>query len=68
MNTGQPKVCRACSGCFSKLPKINQLLLHWHNKLDHMNMENMRNLVRVDFLSKELVKADKINCVIYQNK
>ena len=53
---GKCKVCKP----YASLSKNARLSLHFHNKLEHMGMEQVKDLARQDFLPKCISLAEHI--------
>ena len=58
--------CEDCSVSFDNLTQPSRLLLHWHNKLDHMGFDAIRALASKGFLPKCIARANAVKCAACQ--
>jgi len=58
----QLRECKACTVNFENLSQPSRLLLHYHNKLDHMGFKQVRQLASVGFLPRCIAKANDVVC------
>ena len=54
--------CKECKVSFENLSQPSRLLLHYHNKLDHMGFDAIRALARKGFMPKCLKRANAVKC------
>ena len=59
--------CGDCKVNFENLTQPSRLLLHYHNKLDHISFKSLKDLARVGFLPKCLVRANYVVCAACQS-
>ena len=64
--TTQPKSCKDCEVSFENLTQPSRLLLHYHNKLDHIRFDEIRALAGRGLLPKCLIRANAVKCVACQ--
>ena len=50
--------CTDCAVSFENLTQPSRVMLHYHNKLDHMGFDAMRALARRGFLTKCIIQAN----------
>ena len=62
----QPMTCKDCTVSFENLTQPSRLLLHWHNKLDHMGFDAIRALASKGFLPKCIARANAVKCAACQ--
>lgn len=62
----KPKSCKDCEVSFQNLTQPSRILLHYHNKLDHMGFDAMRALACKVFPPKCLIKANTAKCAACQ--
>ena len=60
------KPCTDCAISFENLTQPSRVMLHYHNKLDHMGFDAMRALARRGFLPKCIIRANAIKCAACQ--
>ena len=58
--------CKKCKVSFENLSQPSRLLLHYHNKLDHMGFDAIRALARRGFMPKCLIRANAVKCAACQ--
>ena len=61
-NSNKCKVCKP----YASLSKNARLLLHYHNILDHMGFEDLKDLARKGFLPHNISLAEKVVCAACQ--
>ena len=54
--------CKDRTVNFENLSQLSRLLLHYHNKLDHMGFKQVRQLASVGFLPRCIAKANAVLC------
>ena len=42
-----------------------RILLHYHNKLDHMGFDKLKDLARASYLPSKITKAEKVVCAAF---
>ena len=57
--------CKVCTP-YADLSKNARLLLHHHNRLDHMGFVELKELARQQFLPKEITLAERVICASRQ--
>ena len=57
--------CKVCKP-YASLSMNARLLLHYHNKLDHMGMRELKDLARQGFLPKCISLAEHVVCAACQ--
>ena len=50
---------------FNKLDNAQRALLHWHNKLDHIGFNQLKDLASRRFVPKIIARAGKVKCPAY---
>ena len=68
-NNGITPHSRECGDCevnFDNLSQPSRLLLHYHNKLDHMGFKSLKDLARAGFLPKCIMRANSVVCAACQ--
>ena len=57
--TNAVKQCKSCKSLGEISPAV-RILLHYHNKLDHMSFDKLKDLARAGYLPSRITKAERI--------
>ena len=59
------KQCKSCKGLGDISPEA-RAFLHYHNKLDHMGFNKLKDLASDGYIQSKITKAEKVICAEYQ--
>ena len=57
--SGAVKQCKPCK-CLGDIPSTSRELLHYHNKLDHIDFDKLKDLARAGHLPSRTTKAKRV--------
>jgi len=52
------KQCKSCKG-LGDISSAARALLHYHNKLDHMGFDKLKDLAKAGYLPRKITKTEK---------